>query len=236
MAESTLSWLHRVWEDLCLSIRLAPRRYLIEHQMVTPRLKGVSLRQYNEEDFEACRMLRDLNAPGRLPQDTVYDQVSFLRHPKQTNLIAELNGKVIGCGGYVLVNPDFACFVYGLVHPDYKQMGVGRLLLFARIAQMPEVEGDTFLLINTVEKAFGYYEQFGFIRQTEPWKDSAGGQHPRALTAVNAHIINAARRYLKAVNVLFPDLRHIPPIHQHLIRESKSVETTGNSSVLTYEH
>lgn len=235
MTESTLSWLQRVWENLRLSIRLFPRRYLIEHQMVMPRLKGVSLRQYTDDDFEVCRSLCELNAPGRLPKNTVYDQVSFLRHPSRTNLIAELHGQVIGCGGYLLLHPDFACLAYGLVHPDYQQLGVGRLLLFARIAQLPEVEGDTFLLINTVEKACRYYEQFGFIRQAEPWKDGAGGEHPRAVTAINTHIIHTARRYLQALGISCPDLRHIPPMHPHLVRDSVPMQAT-ESIASVYEH
>lgn len=236
MAESTLSWLRRAWGDLRLSIQLGPPRYLIEHQMVMPRLKSVSLRQYTDDDFEVCRMLCELNAPGRLPKNTVYDQVSFLRYPSRTNLIAELHGKVIGCGGYLLIHPDYACLAYELVHPDYQQLGVGRLLLFARITQLPEVEGDSFLLINTVEKACRYCEQFGFIRQAEPWKDGTGGEHLRAVMAINAHIIKAARRYLQALNISYPDLRHIPPMHQHLVRDSAPLQATESSSASAYEH
>lgn len=228
------SWFRYAWGRVRLAFQLPPPRYLIEYQMTFPRLQGVRLRQYVPEDFDACRELYELNATERFPQDVELDQVRYLRQGLPSNLIAELDGRIIGCGGYVLQHPDFATFVYGLVHPEFQKMGVGRLLMFGRLAQLPVIGGDTTVAICTVKKARSYYEQFDFKVLPDPWKDSKGGEHPMAALCVNAYIICAARRYLETLGIPFPDLRHIPPLRSHLVNEPDPEATV--SAPMAYEH
>ncbi|WP_345735768.1 GNAT family N-acetyltransferase [Prosthecobacter algae] len=199
------------WDHVWLALRLPLPRYLMEVQMKSPRLRGVRLRQYRESDFEACRMLCDLNAPGRFPRGTAEAQIEYLQTVPERNLVAEVDGQVIGCGGYLLNHPNHAILVFGLVHPAYQKMGVGRLLFFARIVQMPLIRTDTIIQIATVKAALPYYRQFGFEPQPTFWEDEEKGKHPLALMAVNAEGIRRVKHYLKLAQVPYPDLSELPP-------------------------
>lgn len=203
-------WLNTAWRSVCFAYQTPIPRFMIELEMKLPKIRRVQLRPYAPDDFAACRTIHDLNAPNRFPEDSKIHHEKYLRQVPQTNLVAEIDGKVIGCGGYELQHPDYATFVFGLVHPDYQNLGIGRLLFFGRIAQLPLLEGDTMIAINTVKAALPYFKKFGFVAQPITWKDASGTEHPFAMSAINATLIRRARDYLKRVGVPYPDLRVIP--------------------------
>ncbi|WP_395742117.1 GNAT family N-acetyltransferase [Prosthecobacter sp.] len=227
MAESILSWLRYVWDSLCLNVRLSPAKYLIQNAMVLPRLRGVSLRQYRKDDFEACRLLYELNVKKLGVKDSGLNQIFFLHNLPEMTLVAEHEGIIVGCATYVLKSSNYAILALAMVHPDYQRVGVGRLLLFGWIAQMPEIEGMTVLQIFPNKRTFGYFEQYGFEKAAEGWKDATGKEHDYVMQGVNNDIINATRRYLQAAKVPCPDLRHLPPIHQHAVNASMPGEKAG---------
>lgn len=238
MTFSRDTWLQYLWRRFRFGFRLPHPRYLVENQMLPPRIQGVGLRRYEDKDFDACRALHDLNATDRFPQDSAFDQIRYLRSSSRTKLVAEVNGEVIGCGGYQLHHPDFVTFVYGLVHPRCQGAGIGRLLVFARVAQLPLIKTETCVQIATVKRAMSYYEQFAFQSSGLSWKDSKGVEHPHATLCLNAYIIAMARRYLETLGVPFPDLRDEPPTNPQLVREAnaedgQSAVCSGNS--LPYE-
>lgn len=211
------TWIKARLEDAWRSIRMAYQtpipRYLLEHQMRTPKIQGAKLRAYRPDDFATCRNIHDLNAPNRFPEDSKIQHEEYLQESPQTNLVAEIDGKVVGCGGYVLQHPDYVTFVYGLVHPHYQRMGIGRLLFFGRIAQLQPLEGDTIIVICTVKAALPYFKKYGFVVQPDTWKDTSGIEHPIAMAAVNAELIQRARNYLERVGVQYPDLRAVPAMN-----------------------
>ncbi len=233
MAHSRLSWLRHAWGNLCLRFRLPPVQYLIEYEMDLPQLRGVSLRQYREEDFAACRLLYDLNVKKQGVKDSGLNQIFLLRNLPEMTLVAEHNGSIIGCATYVLKTSNYAILALALVHPDYQRMGVGRLLLFGWIAQLPLIEGPTVLQAFPNKRILGYFKRYGFEKAAEGWKDPTGKEHDYVMQSVNSDIINAARRYLQAVKVPFPDLSHLPPIHQHLVDAAVAAK---DSSISVYEH
>lgn len=215
-----MSWFSHVWSGISLGLHMPLPRYKMEQQMRHPRLRGVTLRQYQPADYEVCREICDLNAPGRFPSDTAEDHERYLKEVPVRNLVAEVNGRVIGCGGYDLSHPNHAMFVYGLVHPDYQQIGIGRLLFFGRLAQMPLLEVESAVQIATVPRSLPYYQKFGFQLLEEPWLDSLDNPHPRAIVGVNAHLIRRAKEYLQTVGVSCPDLTHLPPTEAALLLPS----------------
>ncbi len=214
------AWLVKAWRNVRIAYQTPIPLYLIEHQMRTPKIQGVKLRAYTTDDFAACRVIHDLNAPNRFPEDSKIQHEEYLQEQPKTNLVAEIDGKIIGCGGYVLQHPDYVTFVYGLVHPNYQRLGIGRLLFFGRLAQLQPLEGHTIIAICTVKAALLYFKQYGFIIQPDTWKDTSGFEHPIAMTAVNAVLIQRARSYLERVGVPYPDLRTIPAVNSKLLMQS----------------
>ncbi len=237
MADSPSSWLRHSWDSLWLNLRLSPVKYIIEHEMMLPKLRGVQLRQYAEEDFEACRLLHD-NENRQFPKESILHHIYFLRNRPETNLVAELNGKIIGCASYLLIDPNYSVLVSEWVHRDYRRMGVGRLLLFGWFAQMPLISGDTSLQVFPTKQTWNYYLQYDFKKSSIPWKDPAGKQHEFAALGINSHIIKAAQRYLRLAKVPFPDLSHLPPLRPYLADGPTPKETAKveDSSVPAYEH
>ena len=201
--------------DVCRVIREAAQtpipRYAMDYQMCSPKLRGVTLRAYRPEDFEACRLIHDLNAPNRFPEESGKQHEEYLQKEPEGYLVAEFENEIIGCGGISLRHSDFAIFAYGLVHPKYQQMGIGRLLFFARVALLPTLETDALIYICAVKASLPYYQKFGFVALDEGWKDASGCDHPTAIMAVNAQIIERARDYLQRVRVPCPDLGSLKP-------------------------
>ena len=218
--DSVKDWLVHVWHTIRVAAQTPIPRYLVETEMCSPKLQGVTLREYCPKDFEVCRELYELNAPGRFPADIRLRQLGYLREQGKTLLVAEFKSQVIGCGGLVLHNPDLATLVYGLVHPDFQRMGVGRLLFYGRVSLLPTLDIDTLIVIHAVRRSLSYYRQFGFAEHPHRWKDSAGGEHPSATLVVNAHIIQRARDYLRIVRVPCPDLGPLKPMQACSYKEA----------------
>ncbi len=210
------TWMMGCGRAIRLAYQTPIARYALELEMRPPKLHGMVLRAYRPEDFEACRLIYELNAPNRFPKEVSQEHEEYLRQPPEANLIVELDHQIIGCGGLILNHPDCASFVYGLVHPEYQQLGVGRLLFFGRIAILPPLEKDTFIFIATVKPALSYYERFGFILTDHSWKDESGCEHPSAVTAVNAAIIQKARDYLSRNEIDCPDMGILKPRSEEL--------------------
>lgn len=220
MASWIKTRLEDVWRSIWIAYQTPIPRYLLEHEMRTPKIQGVKLRTYSPDDFAACREIHDLNVPNRFPEDSKIQHEEYLQELPETNLVAEMDGKVIGCGGYILNHPDYVTFVYGLVHPHYQRIGVGRLLFFGRIAQLQLLESDTIIVICTVKAALPYFKKYGFVVQPSTWKDTSGLEHPIAMAAVNSELIQRARSYLERVGVEYPDLRASPVINSMLWKQA----------------
>lgn len=202
-------WFRRVWNHLRLVVQTPFPRYAVEYEMQFPRLLSARLRQSVVGDAPACRELYAINAPGRFPTETVRDHEAYLASNPAQKLVVEVDGRVVGCGGYQLVHPNYATFVYGLVHPRYQKVGVGRLLMFGRIAQLPIIETRTAIAICAVQTSLPYYHKYGF-KVVDAWEDSSGEKHPVAALFIDAEVIRRAQNYLKVIGVPAPDLTHLP--------------------------
>ena len=206
-----LTWIRRVWRQFRFSLNESPPRFNLQLQMRPPRLEGVALRQYRLGDFQDCLELCRLNAPDRFPSDTLAEFEKYLKERPQHYLVVEHQGRIIACGGYTMHHLDFMTFVYGLVHPDWQGQGIGRVLFFGRVAQLPLIEKDTLIQICAVQRSLPYYQKLGFTMCAETWKDEEGHEHPIALLAVNSFLIYRSQQYLQKVDVPCPDLRGTQP-------------------------
>jgi [ribosomal protein S18]-alanine N-acetyltransferase len=215
--------MHRAWRWFREALYEPLPRYRLQLQMRPPQLQGVLSRQYQLGDFQACLELCRLNAPDRFPGDTLADFEAYLKEQPPHYLVVEHEGRIIASRGYAMHYLDFVNFVYGLVHPDWQKQGLGRLLFFARVAQLPFIESDTWIQICAVQKSLPYYEKLDFVVVTETWKDADEQDHPIAQMTVNAFLIYRSQQYLQKVGVSYPDRRAIQPEGLILLKDREPV-------------
>lgn len=232
-ASAFLTWILRAWRQFRISLNEPLLKYRLQMQMLPPKLQGVSLRQYRLGDFQDCLELCRLNAPDRFPGDTLADFEKYLNEVPPHYLVVEHQGRIIGSGGYMIQHLDFVTFVYGLVHPDWHSQGIGRLLFFGRVAQLPLIEKDTFIQICAVQRSLPYYQKLGFEVRAETWKDGEGREHPIALMAVNTFLIYCSRQYLQKMDVPCPDLRGTQPADLTLLQDQVPQEGKDGGQVET---
>lgn len=206
-----MSWLARTWRHLNAKMNAPVSRYVLEERMIPPKLSGVSLRQYRTEDLEACLELCRVNAPNRFPEETLDEFKKYLSEEDIHYLVMEYQGRIVASGGYAFHHLDYIFFAYGLIHPDFQNQGLGKVLFFARVAQLPLIKNDSVIGIAAVAKSLPYYEKLGFQLHSEHWLDAQGDKHPLAFISVNAYLIYRSVLYLKRCDIPFPNLHPEPP-------------------------
>ncbi|MEI2715696.1 MAG: amino-acid N-acetyltransferase [Candidatus Nanopelagicales bacterium] len=122
----------------------------------------VSLRPARTVDIAEVRRLVDLYAPDRrlLSKATVtlYEDV-------QEFVVAELGGRVVGCGALHVMWQDLAEVRTLAVDPDYLGMGIGGQLL-EELVQRGRDLGVSRIFVLTFEARF--FSRFGFTIMAEP--------------------------------------------------------------------
>lgn len=174
------------------------------------RTDGLGIRTYTDDDFESCLALYQRLAPGRFPEDALEAFQSYLKATPRRYLLIEREGGLVACGGLHVNSLDHSTLVFGLVDQQHQGCGLGRLLLYARLAQIPLTTKNSVVSIFAVESSIGYYQKYGFVVQPDGWKDSAGQSHPWAALGLNAQLIKSSRSYLERLQVVVPDLTGLP--------------------------
>jgi GNAT superfamily N-acetyltransferase len=149
----------------------------LENLIREPLPTGFTLRRWKLEDATACLDIYRLNAPGRFPDEIEQDFESRLKTDDQSMLVVEFDGVVIACGAQSQTESQ-AWLSYGLIHPEFQNQGIGRLLLLSRLARF-DVPPTICVMIGAVEASIGYYERFGFKRFAL-WHSENGEGHPLA--------------------------------------------------------
>lgn len=127
---------------------------------------NINIRKLSKDDIDYCIEIYKLNAENNLKylDQLIYElNSSFLDFnfivPKF--LIAEHNNEILGFAGYS--NTGFSNAVYGIfwinVHPNYKNIGVGKSLTKFRIEAIKNEGGK--VILSTTKKAW-HLERFGF--------------------------------------------------------------------------
>lgn len=146
-----------------------------------PLPQGLAVRLWNSGDLQSCLEIYRLNAPGRFPDEVEQEFAAVLEKNDGSMLVIESDGRVVACGGGALRAASGSLF-YGLIHPEFQQRGLGRLLLLSRLARFkcPPVV----IQICAVEASLGYYARFGFARYAL-WYSQNGDTHPIAGTSLH---------------------------------------------------
>lgn len=139
--------------------------------------KGLEICPFAPKHIEACLAIYRLNAPNRFPEEVEREFVMLLEKDHSSMLVVQQHGRVIACGG-VQQHGTHSVLCYGLIHPEYQNQGIGRLLLVMRLARL-EVSRPICVQIHAVEASIGYYERLGFARYAR-WYSQDGKAHPSA--------------------------------------------------------
>jgi N-acetylglutamate synthase-like GNAT family acetyltransferase len=129
-----------------------------------------TIRKYEATDHEACMEAFKTNVPLYFTIGEIGDFECFLNRledPGQENnppyYVLELDGKVIGCGGFGDKDGTGAItFVWGLVHNDYHKQGFGEQLLVFRLAEIKLQFPEKQIILDTTQHSFSFFEKYGF--------------------------------------------------------------------------
>ncbi|HBJ86839.1 MAG TPA: hypothetical protein DDZ88_23880 [Verrucomicrobiales bacterium] len=132
-------------------------------EVIAPKLVRCRIREFHEDDLEACLDIHRSNEPDYLEPGGIHGFVEFLARGTSYYLVIEHDGKIIACGGLELAGDSgHATLVYGLVHRQFHGRGFGTTLLAARLSLL-EHEGDAVpVWVSTSLAAVSFFGRFGF--------------------------------------------------------------------------
>lgn len=122
---------------------------------------AVELRAYAAADLPACLSLFDSNVPQFFAPHERPEFEDFLRPVPADYLVAERDGRVVGCGGWYARGAE-GRLCWGLVARDLHRSGVGRALLAARLRALRETPGVCAVTITTSQLSEGFFVKQGF--------------------------------------------------------------------------
>jgi len=125
---------------------------------------GMSFRDYEPRDLDACLEILDSNVPRFFKPDERDEFWSFLHElPGPYLVLVTPGGRVAACGGYA-INPDdgSADLCWGMVRQDLHGMGLGRRLTRRRIELSVRDPRVREICLHTSQHTAGFYERLGF--------------------------------------------------------------------------
>lgn len=130
---------------------------------ITPKLARCRIREFHEDDLEACLDIHRSNEPDYLEPGGIHGFVEFLARGTSYYLVVEHDGKIVACGGLELAgDSDHTTLVYGLVHRQFHGKGFGSTLLAARLSLLEHEGGPVPVWMSTSLAAASFYGRFGF--------------------------------------------------------------------------
>ena len=138
---------------------------------------SLRIRNYTDVDYEVCISIFKSNVPTYFAESEEADYRNFLWSSDEVYLVAELNGQIVGCGGYYVTNEDEGRLSWGMVHQDYNRQSIGSTLLLARINALFADDRVTVVGIDTSEYSATFFQRFGFVQVDEAKDGLAPGLH-----------------------------------------------------------
>lgn len=140
--------------------------------------ESVIFRAYAASDYEGCLAAFMSNVPAYFAESEVPEFQHFLAAPLDgTYLVAELHGRIVGCGGWCANGPGVGRLTWGLVHCDCHGMAMGAALLLARLESLFADEAMVEVGIDTSQHSAGFFARYGFVRLEAVEDGIAPGLH-----------------------------------------------------------
>ena len=158
------------------------------------------MRRFLEDDRPSCQAIYETNAKSLPPLPDLLH--SCIDENPAGFLVAERDGKVIGCGGLTSY-PErrYAALWMGLVDQACHGQGVGTLMLLSRLALMGNAETSG---LETTARTAPFYEKFGFRQCSQPEERYPGGhRHFYMFRHVSEETRDRIRAYLRTTSITF---------------------------------
>lgn len=170
----------------------------LDRELNPPLLLPVRFRAYEHRDF--CRLINlyRVHAEGR---SLVGGEEAFAEHlhlPMNGMIVAELNGRIVGCSGLMQLGKGIYTLCYSLVHPDYQRQRIGTTMTLLRIARTGIGYSSTIhhALIFAAPDSLSFYRRFGFTDHGI-WMADDGKEYPYAAVSYPVHIARQIDEILK---------------------------------------
>lgn len=147
----------------------------------------ISIRKYNKPDRENVLALLRLNIPRYFAPEEEKDLIDYLQHESENYYVMEVNGKMVGCGGFNISDDDTVGKIsWDFFHPEQQGKGLGTALVRFRIEKIKEYPGVKTLSVRTSQLAYKFYERLGFeVKETVPDYWATGFDMVRMETALH---------------------------------------------------
>lgn len=132
---------------------------------------ATTFRPFEATDRRACLALLDANTPEFFGANERPDFEKFMDDLPGPYLVLVDGNRIIGCGGYCIEEANasdgpsdirVARTTWGMVHPDYKGLGLGKLL-FQHRRQMIKASGDADRIrVVTSQYIAGFFTKLDF--------------------------------------------------------------------------
>lgn len=121
------------------------------------------IRSYLPCDKPQLLALINLNIPYFFDPSEAADFTGYLENQIETYFVVEKEKKIVGCGGinYFLEEAS-ARISWDIVHPDYQEKGIGRLLTLHRINEIKKNPAIKNIIVRTTQLTYPFYEKMGF--------------------------------------------------------------------------
>jgi len=101
------------------------------------------------------------NVPTYFAEEEWLDLEQYLDQNGETYFCAQINSKIVGCGGYHFSNDSIARLSWSFMHPNYIRKGIGKRLILhctKAISQNPAIQQ---IEVWTSQYAYQFYEKLG---------------------------------------------------------------------------
>lgn len=128
---------------------------------------SVEFRPYRKADKPACLALFESNTPPFFdPSERPLFDV-FLDEPEGAYFVLEQEGRLLGCGGFIIDPPadaPVARFSWGMVDRSSHGDGLGRALTEHRLAEIRRIGGIASACLATTPMIAPFFAHMGFVQ------------------------------------------------------------------------
>lgn len=123
----------------------------------------IHIREYTPDDLEACLSIFKANHDALPDPPEVMEE--FLQQGTSWFLVAELEGKVVACGGLEISgDTNAARLMYGMVDHERQRLGIGTLMMLTRLTLAPEEEPTALVTLQSLLGTEPFFKRLGFER------------------------------------------------------------------------
>lgn len=161
------------------------------------------IREYLPSDMDACLEIYRSNLAEFLPS-TLGLFHAHLSGAFSYYLVIASGDAILGCGGLdIRADRNHAGLAFGMVRRDSHGLGIGSLLLLARLALVDREHDPAFIGLETSVAVAMFYERFGFQPLSHPEIRYVGGSYYINMgLSLTLHERDAIRAHLVSLPIL----------------------------------